>query len=1245
MNPPTSHHCPQCGQLIAGGVKGLCPNCLAMVAFAEDESSAPTLASGAGDPARPAGRVLLTPAVKYLGDYELLEEVARGGMGVVFKARQKSLNRIVAVKMILGGQLATEADVKRFRTEAEAAANLKHPNIVAIHETGEHEGKHYFSMDFVEGRNLAQALKDGPLPAHQAAALLKTLAEAVHYAHQRGTLHRDLKPQNVLLDAEGRPHITDFGLAKQMTAQSDLTQEGSVMGSPSYMPPEQATGRQAEVGPASDVYSPGAILYQMLTGKAPFVGATMVETLRQVIEKEAAAPSKLNDKVPSDLETICLKCLEKKPERRYASARALTEELNRFLNHEPILAKPASVARKAWVWLIKHPWVITGIFSAVLIGLVGLAFGLGEEVARLRWKLAHPKEAMPFRPGEFFSDPMWWFLFFEFFFLQMLPLERFRRHHAQGKVTRNQVARYALIGLAQIVLGLWVARQGIAKEVWIGRFSGNSVLWIAPMLTNVWFGIALLWHCASSRQMEFGGPAADEPPATRLVQLQFNRRTWLVVIGAAVMCALGLWLLEPSVRATVRGDGNQREALIALPFMTFGLMAVIVFLVAVLKSRGAGRTSYLPMLLFATIIFDVALFSKRSLGWEPRLLFMLVGAVAGVLAVRTGCVEGEPLRWGSLGSLWAALRSGASWKRAGKFAGGAALLLFLFYTVENWRGERAWAKEKARLEARGESVDWAGFLPKPVPDELNAERHPFQLQAVTNGIQWQHGYMLLKLRTGGMPDSLPVTLATIKKLPATPARARFAELEPSLLGQPPLDALFEGRALEDAFTSLARSAGVELKMDTTKMPFVLTNQSNGRGGFKRTGADYSRKQISPAAALDELCAAFALAPEREGTNRVFRLKPAVLSREELRVDLAKEAERLDQFVEAFRRPHRQIVVAPGTMPLEMFASRDFYHERTATQLLATRANLHFLNRAFDAARQDLDNLYRMIETEQPGPGLVPALMRSIYARLYARAVNGMIEEGGWTDDDLAKFQRQLTKVNLLQLHRQGMISERAVNVESIRLLGHPLEFPDISHSYHKVVALGFQVGKVKANQEYEGNRLLTWTMAAVPRGWVYQNLASSARTVRFHEACDPVTMRVDVARHASIEAEATEFRQMLSGPYNLVAQRAAPSFALVTSGVAGSQTQVHLTLVACALERHRLAHGTYPELLSALVPKFAEKLPHDLFDGQPPRYRRTSDGKFLLYSIGWNSRDDGGTLGGKPTWDNNTGDWVWGQGL
>jgi tRNA A-37 threonylcarbamoyl transferase component Bud32 len=307
--------------------------------------------------------------VRYLGDYELLEEVARGGMGVVYKARQISLNRIVAVKMILAGQLATPADRDRFQSEAEAAAHLDHPNIVPVFEVGEYEGHHYFSMGYVDGTSLSARLTDGPLPPKEAAKIMATVAEAVEYAHRQGVIHRDIKPSNILIDCQGSPRITDFGLAKRVDSGSNLTATGDRLGTPSYMAPEQAAGRIGAVGPAVDVYGLGALLYASLTGRPPFQAATPYETMQQVIEKEPVPLRQLNAAVPHDLETIVLKCLEKSVPRRYSTVRALAEDLRRYLEGRPILARPVGRLGHAWRWCKRQP-VVAGLIAAVATTLL-----------------------------------------------------------------------------------------------------------------------------------------------------------------------------------------------------------------------------------------------------------------------------------------------------------------------------------------------------------------------------------------------------------------------------------------------------------------------------------------------------------------------------------------------------------------------------------------------------------------------------------------------------------------------------------------------------------------------------------------------------------------------------------------------------------------------------------------------------------------------------------------------------------
>lgn len=309
---------------------------------------------------------------RHFGDYELLEKIAQGGMGVVYKARQASLNRVVALKMILTGEFANEREVKRFHSEAEAAAKLDHPGIVPIFEIGEHEGRHYFSMAFIEGKSLADRLRDGPLPPTHAADLLAEICDAVACAHEKGVIHRDLKPGNVLIDTKGTPRVTDFGLAKQVDSDTELTRTGQVIGTPSYFPPEQASGKRDEIGVRSDVYSLGAILYCLLTGRPPFQAASTVETVMQVLHQEPVAPRTLNQQLPIDLNTICMKCLSKEPAKRYESAEALAGDLRRFLAGQPITARPIKRLERTWMWCKRNPRATATIsfVSAMLVAVV-----------------------------------------------------------------------------------------------------------------------------------------------------------------------------------------------------------------------------------------------------------------------------------------------------------------------------------------------------------------------------------------------------------------------------------------------------------------------------------------------------------------------------------------------------------------------------------------------------------------------------------------------------------------------------------------------------------------------------------------------------------------------------------------------------------------------------------------------------------------------------------------------------------
>ncbi len=355
--------CDECGALLHAGLeRAVCVRCALAHAL---------------EPPLHGATAVLAEQRSVIGDYELIEELGRGGMGVVYKAHQRSLGRTVAVKMLLAGRFANEEFVTRFRGEASAAAMLRHPNIVAIHEVGCEEGQHFFSMDYVAGRTLADIARDGPLPPRRAAEYVRTLAIAIQHAHQHGIMHRDLKPSNVLIDADDQPHITDFGLAKEITADIGLTVTGQVLGSPGYMAPEQADPSRGKTGSQSDVYGLGATLYHLLTGRPPFMGRDYSETLHQLLMADPVSIRLLNPAVPVDLETICLKCLEKEPPRRYASAQALAEDLRRFLAGEPILARAIGAAGRLRRWCRRKPLVaalVAAVATSVVVGFAGIAW-------------------------------------------------------------------------------------------------------------------------------------------------------------------------------------------------------------------------------------------------------------------------------------------------------------------------------------------------------------------------------------------------------------------------------------------------------------------------------------------------------------------------------------------------------------------------------------------------------------------------------------------------------------------------------------------------------------------------------------------------------------------------------------------------------------------------------------------------------------------------------------------------------
>jgi WD40 repeat protein/predicted Ser/Thr protein kinase len=429
-------------------------------------AAGPTLAlEGAGATAGPGpGRCV--------GDYELLEELGRGGMGVVYRARQRGLGRLVAVKVVLAGQFAAAAEVRRFRLEAENTARLDHPHIVPLYEVGEHDGLPFFSMKLVEGGSLAQHLGRFVGEPRRAAELLAAVAEAVHHAHRHGILHRDLKPANILLDADGRPHVTDFGLAKRLAGaggapgEGGLTQSGAIVGTPGYLAPEQARGESKRLTTAADVYALGAILYELLTGRPPFQAETGADALLQVLQAEPAPPSRLRPGLPRDLEVICLKCLSKEPDRRYATAHDLADDLRRWLRGEPVQARPAGPAERLRRWCRRNP--------ALALATAGFALALLLGQATTAWQ--------------------WWRASRE---RQRADDARGDAEREAGKSLRRLVQQYTANGERLADEGdlcaalAWLAEaldrdRGTADREEADRMALHSLLWQAPKLLDVW---------------------------------------------------------------------------------------------------------------------------------------------------------------------------------------------------------------------------------------------------------------------------------------------------------------------------------------------------------------------------------------------------------------------------------------------------------------------------------------------------------------------------------------------------------------------------------------------------------------------------------------------------------------------------------------------------------------------------------------------------------------------------------------
>ncbi|MCX6902886.1 MAG: serine/threonine-protein kinase [Verrucomicrobia bacterium] len=1183
-----THKCAECGAVLADDVlDGLCPQCL--------------IAKGLDKPPVNSGETVMVPApdvplgtVRYFGDYELLEEIAHGGMGIVYKARQVSLNRIVAVKMILAGQLAGEADVKRFHLEAEAAANLQHPNIVAIHEVGEHGGQHYFSMDYVEGKNLAELVQDGPLPPAHAARYLKTVAEAVHFAHQRGTIHRDLKPHNVLIDGLDQPRITDFGLAKQVAKESTLTQTGAVMGSPSYMSPEQAAGRHDLVGPPSDVYSLGAILYQLLTGRAPFVGATPMATLRMVQEDEPMTPAKLNPKVSADLETICLKCLEKKPERRYASARALAEDLERFLNHEPILARRPSVARQAWSWVAHHPWALTSIVSIGLMLLMGLICGLWEKVRYLEWLRVHPGQIPGFRSERFFSHGFGVFMVAEFFLVQLLPLFFFIRDRVRGLLRPPSLWFYLGLGLAQAGFGLYLLSRVNAAGIWVESYWAefNSVGMALAALSNFWFGFRLIWHAVAALRLAQLGVAGGE--SNPLALMRVSRRVRLALLLAIqALCVL--------VASWYTSGGLVENAAFHLA-LVFGLNLTVAALAAIWMSKGEERLLYLPSLLLSVTLCLVGLNGPHNLiSWvthaplwskhlaieevfgffkpqenvEPLLACAVIG-LAGSVLMLVFCRLERAL--GPRLPLWAEMKSMVTfgWRHRWRFVWGtAALVVMLIGLVQiiSWQGRRAWGQMKRDLAARGVKLDWAAYVPKPVPDEQNLVKHP------TVGAWFCRQPDGGKEVDSALPrPATPTKAVSVAAPPTNTVSAAVAEwvmVDGGTESFGPNDQVFDWTALKRGQQRLALGRWFE---SPTGLVLVekLPDPDNLPRWFVTNARLVTAKDVQ--ALLNQQGLGSLQASPRAGPQtNVIRLAASQVC---TATEYLASTDRLEPGVrslrQALQRPHTYL--AGDYSSFDSVPYFNFVAVRSVAQMFASRAQACLLLGRPDQALEELSQIQHLRRhLDETLPTLVNQMINVAMAGLYVSIVEAGFREGLWNDAAAPRLQEEMHKVNLPAKIADGMAFEQTAICQLMEQFANP---PASSKRDSTLRSLGIYL----------------------PRGWVLYNACFYARLQQ------PLAEVVAVNPVRMYPAERIR-------PFNSLARICIPNWQKALSHTAYQQTQFHQAILACALHRYRLAHGSYPETLAALVPQYLAQLPHEVVNGEPMKYRPTGKDSYLLYWV------------------------------
>ena len=1342
----TKANCPNCGTpLPEGAPESLCPRCLmvrglaASTASIPDQTSeqsvtqaVPTVETEGHPPPQPAlpdgdttpdvsmgakgqgtpGCISGRPKVRYVGDYELLQEIARGGMGVVYKGRQISLNRIVAVKMILSGQFASEKEVKRFYVEAKAAAKLQHPNIVGIHEVGQHEGFHFFSMDYVDGRSLAETVLDeGKMRPDAAAQLVKLLAGAVHYANQRGILHRDLKPQNVLIDKDGNPRITDFGLAKQVETDSSLTAPGAMMGTPAYMAPEQARGDRGQIGTHSEVYGLGAILYFCLTGLPPFQGATPFDTAQKVLHEEPVRPSKVESDVPTDLETVCLKCLGKKPESRYPTAQDLAQDLQRFLNREPVRARPTSILRRGWNWVQRHPWHLGGVGAGFMLGLVFLTYGLWQKIRRSTG-LATDEP-----PGVLASATLFfWTIGFPFLMLGHYLVGRGFRRHMQSSRSSPRGRKWSWRGY--LVLGLITCSYGFETMLAMIRlmvWQDDTATLLAALATVpwalglLWLGAHALWETTGAHETSLFGDVVRERTA-HMAQRESKQLTlwdlgivtfWglLGVMWAASGLSPHPWIRKASemmgaelgqtlawaaaavisflaVRALARARYVWRTALVSSVFVAAGIILSYV-LDAIAKGiplgssevrQGIGQGAILSATLCGLFWAWSFLLERRRthlqvvnlILWLSIPLLLFLGTLFGFFFAFQGPFRGSILEgclltmvaglgFANVTAIWRAhlrrlpytedalerspLAPILAWSQLGRWrvrllAGLASLgLIFAaFHLVENRRGERAWSQYKRELQAKGRRLECEQFIPAQIPDADNFFKAP-RMAEMFEGLVAKSG-----------PVSRPPVRANIVPiLDATARRMAVLELQLWKQGDPGIpDGAIPASLVTSNPVRVCARGGVSLLGTPYGGGHFLVAPPR-QGSLPRVqvviGADQGTNQ------WQELLQYSGLSVEPAGASNLLRLvclracpvaevlagfKPLESDFEALFTACARPRARLSG-------DYRRLLLDAPFL--------NFVTLRTFTQDLAVRAGAHLLAGMPERALQDVRTMRRLVKvTQESNPTLISAMISVAVAGLYVETIGIGVEHRLWPETQWEALAEEMLEVEVLPALRDALACERA----------RALSLLDSSSCLQLATVLGERPSDsapatsvpnpddlLVAMFNRQDRPVLTPTSAMfilAPSGWKRQNQLLVARLHEgLQESFHGPHGRLNAEKHAQAIAQ-IERGLRKPNPRNLIACALMPNFLKAASTAAKNQALLSQTVVALSLEHYRADTGQYPEDLDALTPKYLKTLPQEVTTSASPRYRRTPNDSYMLYSVGLDGKDDGG---------NAPADWVW----